>query len=178
MRDDGRAGTRDSRISGASGSFGVTRYQWPRIIAAKTPPVAAHEDRELDEQRERPERPAAPGERPGGERQRRPPRAARASTEVGDRADATGATRASDGEDDRTASSAARRGTSQAGSARTGEAPSDGRQGPVAQPGEHPEGDRAGGREAEVAARRRRPPTRAARPPRTCRGRDPSGRSS
>ena len=28
------------RMSGASGSFGVTRYQWPRIIAANTPPVA------------------------------------------------------------------------------------------------------------------------------------------
>ena len=28
------------RISGPSGSFGVTRYQWPRIIAANTPPVA------------------------------------------------------------------------------------------------------------------------------------------
>src|SRR3954451_24780653 len=33
--------TRASRMSGASGSFGVTRYQWPRIIAAKTPPIAA-----------------------------------------------------------------------------------------------------------------------------------------
>src|SRR6478735_7787371 len=31
---------REMRISGASGSFGVTRYQWPRIIAANTPPVA------------------------------------------------------------------------------------------------------------------------------------------
>ena len=40
-RDDRRAGRRDSRMSGASGSLGVTRYQWPRIIAAKTPPVAA-----------------------------------------------------------------------------------------------------------------------------------------
>ena len=33
--------TRARRMSGASGSFGVTRYQWPRIIAAKTPPIAA-----------------------------------------------------------------------------------------------------------------------------------------
>ena len=32
---------RDTSTSGASGRRGVTRYQWPRIIAAKTPPVAA-----------------------------------------------------------------------------------------------------------------------------------------
>ena len=32
---------RATRTSGASGSFGVTRYQWPRIIAANTPPVAS-----------------------------------------------------------------------------------------------------------------------------------------
>src|SRR6187401_247615 len=32
---------RARRMSGASGSFGVTRYQWPRIIAANTPPMAA-----------------------------------------------------------------------------------------------------------------------------------------
>src|SRR6187402_891189 len=31
---------RARRMSGASGSFGVTRYQWPRIIAANTPPMA------------------------------------------------------------------------------------------------------------------------------------------
>ena len=32
---------RETITSGASGSRGVTRYQWPRIIAANTPPVAA-----------------------------------------------------------------------------------------------------------------------------------------
>ena len=41
QRDDHEHSRRDTRTSGASGSFGVTRYQWPRIIAANTPPVAA-----------------------------------------------------------------------------------------------------------------------------------------
>src|SRR4051812_41619299 len=35
------ASQRDSPTSGASGSRGVTRYQWPRTIAAQTPPSTA-----------------------------------------------------------------------------------------------------------------------------------------
>ena len=67
-------------MSGASGSFGVTRYQWPRIIAAKTPPMAALTTASWTSSDDRAERAVAPGERPEHERrdgrgERRRPRA-------------------------------------------------------------------------------------------------------
>ena len=68
------------RMSGASGSFGVTRYQWPRIIAAKTPPVATASTAELEQQRDRPEgRRPMPGRRRRGRRPR--PTSARSGEE-------------------------------------------------------------------------------------------------
>ena len=73
---------RASRMSGASGSLGVTRYQWPRIIAAKTPPVAAEIDDELGQERHRPERAATPRQRPEKQRSDRPAAASVAPSPV------------------------------------------------------------------------------------------------
>ena len=64
-----RAGPRASRMSGASGSFGVTRYQWPRIIAAKTPPMAALTTASWTSSGTAPSDAAAPGQ--GAEHERR-----------------------------------------------------------------------------------------------------------
>ena len=125
-------------MSGASGSLGVTRYQWPRIIAAKTPPVASGQDRQLQEQPGDAEPAVAPRQRPEDERGQpggqgrqlrprgRPPGRIRRTTSA-----ATSSTQNRPRAD--------RRGASQTGSMTTGELPSVGRQGPVAEPGQEAE---------------------------------------
>ena len=171
--------TRESRMSGASGSFGVTRYQWPRIIAANTPPVAATQ---------RPRAGASSGDR---RRARRRPSASAPKTQrraagapSAPSLDEPGRSRRGRDRDDerrrrrgrRTRASAARRGTSKAGSTRIGESPSAGRQRPSRQPGEDPEADGAGGRERRGSrgspSVRRRSRTTAANEPKREAGQD------
>src|SRR4051812_11813118 len=109
---------RETSTSGPSGSLGVTRYQWPRIIAANTPPVASVSTRSCSD---RPATPAAlpPQVRPPSSRTRipavipiapgiraRPPRASTSVVSVANT---------------RNTISAVRRGTSNAGSTITGE---------------------------------------------------------
>ena len=60
---------RESSTRGPSPSFGLTRYQWPSTIAAKTPPVAADKHHQLQEERHSPdESRRAPAGRPCRER--------------------------------------------------------------------------------------------------------------
>ena len=134
----------------------MTRYQWPRIIAAKTPPIAALTTTSWTSSADRAERTAAPRERPEDERRdggrgrlrsRAPSRRAARTR----RATRPPATRMQN------SARAARRGASQLGSTTTGEDTSDAGQRPVGDPGEDPEADRAQRREAQVAGRRARP---------------------
>ena len=54
---------RANRTSGASPSLGVTRYQWPRIMAANDAAGRPGEQGKLGEEADGPEGRAAPGQR-------------------------------------------------------------------------------------------------------------------
>ena len=98
------------------GQLGVTRYQWPRIIAANTPPVAAASRRQLDDEEDDPDRPARPSR---SRRPRWPPdRRRRRGTPAPGPARLGQARPCRRGEHDE-GDRATRRGTSKAGSAWT-----------------------------------------------------------
>ena len=152
-----RAACATAGCSGASGSFGVTRYQWPRIIAAKTPPVAAVNAVNSTSRPSVAERPAAPGERAADERQD-PGSRARSAPAGRRRPDGSGGRPAPARPPRRMPAGRSRRGASQVASSATGDVAERGGQRAVAQPREQAEADRAGRRESEVAARRTRTP--------------------
>ena len=148
--------TRASRMSGASGSFGVTRYQWPRIIAAKTPPMAAVTTASWVRSETVPIAPPPHARAPATSVAAAAARAAhsRAAPGRGRMRRATRRDRRQRAEGDERRP--ARRIPGRVGHDRG--APGLVGQGAVGQPGEDPEPDRAGGREAEVAAGRVGPP--------------------
>src|SRR6476660_2173357 len=115
--------TRASRIRGASGSLGVTRYQWPRISAAKTPPMAALTTASWTSRETAPKEPppqaSAPNTRVAVAAAR--PAQSRAEAIRGPRLRATSQSATTAMKTTR----AARRGASQAGSTTTGDVPSE-----------------------------------------------------
>ena len=143
-------------MSGASGSFGVTRYQWPRIIAAKTPPIAAVTTASWVRSDTVPIGPPPQARAPKTSVAAPAATAAHSTTvpAVGRMRRATRPITASA----QNATRAEWRGPSHAASRTTGEAPRVAGSAPSRQPGEDPEADRAGRGEAEVARRRRRAP--------------------